>query len=195
MDACTFFLDQYDTVRSIVNDLFLKGLDDKQIRHQPKEGLNSCAWYLWHTARWQDFANTLIDNGHSQLLDDVTWLDRMNVHRRDVGTGMTREECTSFNERVNIAGVRDYWEAVGEAVRDVARSTPSDNLSQPVSTKRLQRMYDDGILTSEQARWLPGFLEVKTKSWFLSMAVWHTAEHLLGGVVCVRRVSGIPLGI
>lgn len=51
----------YDTVRFIVNDLFLKGLTDDQIRHQPKEGLNSIAWYLWHTSRWQDLANTLID--------------------------------------------------------------------------------------------------------------------------------------
>jgi hypothetical protein len=39
----TFFLEQYDTVRAIVNDMFLRGLDDDQLRHQPKEGLNSIA--------------------------------------------------------------------------------------------------------------------------------------------------------
>jgi len=50
MDACEFFLEQYHTVRSIVNNLFLKGMSDDQMRHQPKEGLNSMAWYLWHTA-------------------------------------------------------------------------------------------------------------------------------------------------
>jgi DinB superfamily len=59
LDARQFFLEQYDTVRFIVNDLFLKGLTDDQIRHQPTEGLNSIAWHLWHTSRWQDFANTL----------------------------------------------------------------------------------------------------------------------------------------
>ena len=32
----------------------LRGLNDYQLRHQPKEGLNSIAWYLWHTSRWQD---------------------------------------------------------------------------------------------------------------------------------------------
>ena len=55
MDTQTFFLEQYDPVRGIVNDMFLRGLDDDQFRHQPKEGLNSIAWYLWHTSRWQDF--------------------------------------------------------------------------------------------------------------------------------------------
>jgi len=56
METRAFFLEQYETVRAIVNDLFLRGLDDDQLRHQPSEGLNSIAWYLWHTSRWQDFA-------------------------------------------------------------------------------------------------------------------------------------------
>lgn len=194
MNACEFFLEQYDTVRSIVNDLFLKGMDDDQMRHQPKEGLNSMAWYLWHTARWQDFANTLIVADRQQVLDQH-WLTRMNLSRRDVGTGMTREECTAFNESVALTGLRAYWDAVGSSVCDVARSIPADELRKPVDTARLHRMLEDGTIANERARWLPSFLEGKNKGWFLSMAVWHTAEHLLGGVVCVRRVSGIPLGL
>lgn len=194
MDAREFFLEEYDTVRSIVDDLFLKGVTDDQMRHQPKEGLNSIAWYLWHTARWQDFANTLIETNRPQVLDKQ-WLARIKVSRRDVGTGMTREECTVFNESVDITGLRAYWEAVGNTVREVARSIPANDLSKPVDTARLHRMLEDGTIANERARWLPSFLEGKSKGWFLSMAIWHTAEHLLGGVVCVRRVSRIPLGL
>jgi hypothetical protein len=194
MDAREFFLEEYDTVRSIVNDLFLKGVTDGQMRHQPKEGLNSIAWYLWHTTRWQDFANTLIDTNRPQVLDEQ-WLARIKVPRRDVGTGMTREECTVFNNSVDITGLRAYWEVVGNTVREVARSVPADDLSKSVDTARLHRMLEDGTIANERARWLPSFLEGKSKGWFLSMAIWHTAEHLLGGVVCVRRVSGIPLGL
>lgn len=194
MNACEFFLEQYDTVRSIVDDLFLRGLNDDQLRHQPEAGLNSIAWYLWHTARWQDYANTLIQSNRSQVLDPA-WLQRMNVPRRDVGTGMTREECTIFNREVDVAGLQAYWNAVGDSVREVAKSVPAVELSDPVDTGRLHRMLEDGSIGNERAKWVPAFLEGKTKSWFLSMAVWHTAEHLLGGVVCVRRVSGIPVGL
>ena len=194
METQTFFLEQYETVRTIVNEMFLRGVDDAQLRHQPKEGLNSIAWYLWHTARWQDFANTLIQEHRPQILDDG-WIARLNVSRRDVGTGMTREECTAFNEAIDLPAVKAYWEAVGEAVRAVARSIPTEQLTMPVDVARLRRMKEDGTLANERAMWLPSFLEGKNKAWFLSMAVWHTAEHLLGGVVCVRRVSGIPLGI
>ena len=194
MEAQEFFLQEYDTVCWIVNDLFLKGVSDDQMRHQPKEGLNSMAWYLWHTARWQDFANTLIAAEGSQVLNEE-WLKRMNVPRCDVGTGMTREECTAFNQAISLEGLRAYWKAVSDAVREVARSIPAGELAKPVETQRLQRMLTDGTIANERARWLPSFLEGKTKGWFLSMAVWHTAEHLLGGVVCVRRVSGIPVGL
>ena len=194
METRAFFLEQYETVRTIVNDLFLRGLDDDQLRHQPSEGLNSIAWYLWHTSRWQDFANTLIQESRSQLLDDQ-WVARLKVERRDVGTGMTRDECTAFNEAVDVPALKAYWDAVGDAVREVARATPPEELSVPVDGARLHRMTEDGTLANERAMWLPSFLEGKNKAWFLSMAVWHTAEHLLGGVVCVRRVSGIPLGI
>ena len=193
MDAQEFFLQEHETACWIVNDIFLKGMNDDQMRHQPKEGLNSMAWYLWHTARWQDFANTLIATGRSQVLDEQ-WRKRMNVSRRDVGTGMTREECTAFNEAVSLEGLRAYWKTVSDAVREVARSIPAGELPKPVDTQRLQQMLTDGTIANGRARWLPSLLEGKTKAWFLSMAIWHTAEHLLGGVVCVRRVSGIPVG-
>jgi hypothetical protein len=117
------------------------------------------------------------------------------VSRRDVGTGITREECTTFNQSVDVTAVKAYWDAVGDAVCSVARSLSTEELSAPANVDRLHRMKDDGTLANERAMWLPSFLEGKSKAWFLSMAVWHTAEHLLGGVVCVRRVSGVPLGI
>lgn len=101
----------------------------------------------------------------------------------------------NFNETINIAELRAYWIAVGEEVREVAKSVSVDELSEPVDKAHLYQMLDDGSIANERAKWLPSFLEGKTKGWFLSMAVWHMAEHLLGGVVCVRRVSGIPVGL
>src|SRR5215469_9799894 len=193
MEAQEFFLQEYDTVCWIVNDLFLKGVSDDQMRHQPKEGLNSMAWYLWHTARWQDFANTLIIAEGSQVLNEE-WLKRMNVPRYDVGTGMTREECFAFNQAISLEGLRAYWKAVSDAVREVARSIPAGELAKPVETQRLKRMLTDGTIANERAQWLPSFLEGKTKGWFLSMAIWHSrafAWRRRLRETCVRNPSGL----
>jgi hypothetical protein len=193
MEAQDFFLEQFDTVRGFFYELCLKGLTDEQLRYQPKEGLNSIAWLMWHTARCLDWANTLITPGRRQVLNE-DWLARLNVSRHDIGTGMTREECAEFNKALDLGALQDYFGAVAEAVREVARAIPAEDLSKPVDSGQLQRMLEDGTIANERAAWLPSFFEGKSRGWFLSMAVWHMAEHLLGGVVCTRRLSGIPVG-
>jgi hypothetical protein len=127
------------------------------------------------------------------LNDD--WLARLNVSRRDIGTGMTREECAEFNRAVDIGALRAHCDAVAEAVREVACTVPAEALREPVDSRQMHRMLEDGTIANARAAWLPSFLEGKTKGWFLSMAVWHMAEHLLGGVACTRRISGIPVGL
>lgn len=193
MNVQDFFLQQFDTVRELVNEHCLKGLTDDQLRYQPKEGLNSIAWLMWHTARCQDFGNTLISPGREQVLNE-DWLARLNVSRCDVGTGMTREECAEFNQAVDVSALKAYCGAVAEAVREVACAIPAEDLRKPVESKQVHGMLEDGTIANERAKWLPSFLEGKSRGWVLSLAVWHMAEHLLGGVACTRRVSGIPVG-
>jgi hypothetical protein len=194
METKDFFLEQFDTVRELFYEHCLKGLPDEQLRYQPKEGLNSIAWMMWHTARVQDFGNTLVCPGRKQVLNE-DWVARLNVSRRDIGTGMTREECAEFNQAVNIGGLRAYCDAVANAVREVARTVPAAALREPVDSGQVHRMLEDGTIGNERARWLPAFLDGQSRGWFMSMAVWHMAEHLLGGVACTRRVSGIPIGL
>jgi hypothetical protein len=147
---------------------------------------------MWHTARCQDFGNTLISPGREQVLNEE-WMARLNVTRRDVGTGMTREECAEFNQAVDIGALRAYCDAVAEAVRDVARSVAAEELRKPLDSRQVYKMLEDGTIANERASWVPAFLDGKSRGWVLSMAVWHMAEHLLGGVACTRRVSGIPV--
>jgi len=192
MEIRDFFLEQFDTVCGFVHEC-LKGLTDDQLKYQPKEGLNSIAWLMWHTARCQDFVNTLISPGRKHVLNEE-WMVRLNVARHDIGTGMTREECPEFNQAINLGALRAYCDAVAEAVRDVARTVTAEDLRKPVDSGQVCKMLEDGTIANERAKWVPGFLDGKSKGWLLSMALWHMAEHMLGGVVCTRRVSGISVG-
>lgn len=117
MDALQFFREQHDLVRSIVNGMVLAGLSDDQMRTRPRENQNSLVWLLWHTARWEDFAMTVLDESSVQVLNENDWHERMNICRRRGGTGMTPEECAEFNTNVDVAGVGAYWDEVGSRSR------------------------------------------------------------------------------
>ena len=194
METSDFFVQQYDDVRSIVDGMVLKDLSDDQMRTPSEAGLNSLVWYLWHISRWNDVAARVVAQESEQVLDPQ-WLQRMNVARRDCGTGMTADECAAFNAQVDPGAVRAYWDAVGERVRQVGRSVPSGECGKSVEESWLSEVLGDGVIGSERARWLESFVAGKTRAWWLSFSVWHTAEHLLGGAICVRRLKGIPLGL
>ena len=150
MEAQEFFLEQFDTVRGFVYEYCLKGLTDEQLRHQPQcglEGLNSIAWMIWHTARGQDLGNTLINPARKQVWNE-DWMARLNVPRRDIGTGMTREECAEFNRVVNVGALSDYWDVVSEDVREVARTLTAEDLHKPVDREQLYRMLEDGTIAN-----------------------------------------------
>ena len=113
--------------------MVLKDMSDDQMRTPSEVGLNSLVWYLWHVSRWNDVATRVVTPKSEQMLDEQ-WLQRMNVARRDGGTGMTPDEYTTFNAEVDPAGVRAYWGAVGERVQQVGRSVPSDEWSKTFDT-------------------------------------------------------------
>jgi hypothetical protein len=45
----------------------------------------------------------------------------------------------------------------------IGRSVCAENLRQTVDTARIYRMLEDGTIGNERARWLPSFLEGKSK--------------------------------
>lgn len=195
MNAIQFFLAQYDTVRTIVDEMVFAGLSEEQLRQSPRQGQNSLAWLLWHASRWEDFALTVLDATHPQVLDQEDWLGRLNLPRRDVGTGMTTQECADFNAQVDIAGLRAYWSAVGQRTRQVAGLLRPEELDEAVDESRLRQTFADGVIGNERARWVEQFFAGRTKAWFLSFVVWHHAEHLFGEALCVRSQAGMALGL
>ena len=194
MNANQFFLQQYGDVQSMINEFALKGLTDEQMPCPPEDGLNSLVWLVWHTARCQDFAMRIGGAQNEQLLDE-DWLERMNIGRRDLGAGMTPEECAAFNAQVDVDGVRAYWAAVRQRVKTVACLLPPAEWETAPEDGRLQEAFADGAIGSERARWLESFFTGKTRAWWLSFTVWHSAVNLLRDATCVRRLKGIPSGL
>lgn len=112
MDVVGFFLAHHANVhfsdvggRPSLADRVFNGLTDAQMRARPGKGLNSLVWLLWHTARVEDVAVSLVVSDSRQVLDDQ-WIRRMDVPWRIIGTGMNDDEVGELTARADIAGVR-----------------------------------------------------------------------------------------
>lgn len=155
----------------------LRGLSDEQLRLRP-EGWNSMAWLLWHLARTEDVAINPVVANRPQVLDAGGWLERLNVDRRDVGTGMTDEAVAALSASIDLAALRAYRKAVGLATRDVARALPSEEWDRLIGADDLARAAAQGAFGPE-AGWVPKVWDGKSVAWcFYWIAVGHNLMHL-----------------
>ncbi len=195
MNAIRFFLEEHAFTYNVPRDLVYAGLSDAQLRQVPHDGQNSLIWLLWHSARWEDFTTMLLDTGCPPVFNESDWLTRMNIDRRDGGTAMTRDECATFNAQVDVAGVQAYWNAVANRTCEAVQHLSPERLDEPVGEAQLRRVFDEGLIGSEGARWLEQWLANRTRAWCLSLIILHRAEHLLGEALSVRGQAGFPLGL
>jgi hypothetical protein len=129
------------------------------------------------------------------VLDQQDWLGRLHLSRRDVGTGMSLEECADFNTQVDLAGLRAYWDAVGQRTRRVAAVLDPEEFEVVVDPARFAHLLASGILGNERAGWVEQFFAGRTTAWWLAYVLWHHTEHLFGEALCVRSQAGIALGL
>jgi hypothetical protein len=104
-----------------VQDTLLRDVTEEQIRQRPSPGFNSLAWLLWHMTRAEDIGINVILMEQPQVLDEGDWANRLNLSRRDLGSGMTSEEVDEFVRRANVAELLAYRAAVRDSVAPVLR--------------------------------------------------------------------------
>ncbi len=155
----------------------LHGLSDDQLRLRPN-GWNSMAWLFWHMARTEDVAINVVVAGRPQVFDTGDWAERLSVHRRDIGTGMSDEEVEAVSAAVDIPALRDYRMAVGRATQAVARSLPAAEWDRVPGEEVFQKTMGQGAF-AEEAAWVAQLWSGKSKAWFFYwVVVGHNVMHL-----------------
>jgi hypothetical protein len=141
--------------------------------------------------RAEDVGTNLIIAERPQVLDEGDWLARMNLLRRDVGTGMTGPEVDEFNERIDVAALLAYRMAVGHRAREIVRNLQPGVLDKGIDTALVQRARDERAL-GPNAEWVPQRWEGKTKAFTLSWTVLgHSLAHW-GECWMIRGLLGLP---
>lgn len=172
-------------------DIALKDLTAEQIRSRPQTGLNSIAWVLWHHSRSEDIGVNVIVAEREQVWDEGAWSKKLNVTRRDLGSGMSYEEVNAFNETVDVGALLAYREAVGRRTQAVVRESRLEVLAEPIDAAVVKRLYAAGAF-GPQAEFVARRWEGRAKEYTLMQTVLAHAFVHLGECEVLRGLLGLP---
>lgn len=190
MDALEFFLIRYESLHGQQDDQLLSGLTNAQVRCTPYPGVNSLAWYLWHTTRCEDIGVNRLVADRVQVLVAEDWPGRLNVSLQDIGTGMADDEVSDFSARVDLEALRAYRAAVGRRTLDVVHTLRPKDLDDVLDPTQLRRVLDEGAL-GENAGWVGEYWRDKTRGWCLAqLGLVHNYSHF-GQAHLVRGMLGL----
>jgi hypothetical protein len=151
-----------------LHDDTLKRLDEAELRASP-DGLCSIVWHLWHMTRIEDVVVNSLLRGTPAILDRDGWLGRLGVEARLVGTGDSDQEVRAFSERVDVAALLAYRDAVGRATRAWVRTLDFATLG--AVPDLADRLAAARPIVGDRALWLLRFYSGKSGAFLLTFPV------------------------
>ena len=191
MDAVQYFLPEHHVTHVRWKRQLVEGLTDEQIRAKPHPAVNSIAWLLWHVARTEDVAVSAFVAVRPQLAEEEDWFARLNVPRRDIGTGMTDDEVAELSTRIDLRALDAYWDAITRRTRSLVEGLDPAALDEVVDPAAAHEAIMKGGLLQESQQWAwdhwqRGF----TRGYFLNyLAASHVTLHI-GEARVARALHG-----
>lgn len=184
-------LDRHDTLFN-AQPMFgrFSRLTSEQIKAKPRDDVNSVAWLLWPIARCTDVGIRLV-SGQKQVLDEGDWMRRMNVPLRIYGTGMGDDEAAQLGERINLDGLKAYFDAVGEKSRKLIETIPDGELDRPVEPGFLRQvLVGEGVIGANADWVIPAYEGHSKGSLLLHLTITHNYAHF-GAALGVAGLWGM----
>jgi hypothetical protein len=132
-------------------DSLWESVPAEALRVVPAGMEHSAVWCIWHTARIEDVVMNILIAETPQLLYEFDWFDRMGTRFFAIGNEMNPAEIVELSRMIDLSNLRDYWKAVTRRTREVVAALDPLELPQATSPARLQKLWDQGIL-SEASR-------------------------------------------
>ena len=201
MDARDLLLDEHGRLHSAavtgdktsMAERTFGGLTEEQMRVRPREDLNSLEWLMWHIARAEDIFANVILSGRDQVLDDK-WLTQLKTPRRDFGIGMTKPEVAELSAKIDIAGLRDYRDAVGRRTQEILGAYGPKDWEGAVDAATAERAGALGCFGERTEALVKGFTGRPRRAVLSGIAIMHSAMHMGEGAT-VRTAGGFGTGV
>jgi hypothetical protein len=195
MDTINFFLTHHSRLYFQPGGIQtrIENLNEMQIRCSPY-GMNSIAWLLWHIARCEDVGiNRFVVNA-PQVIDQNNWYERLNLKRRDIGTGMSYEEVIDLSKSIEVNALKEYLKAVALKTQELVKNINGNELDISDNPEYVREVLNDEQIINDNSKWVEDHYINKTRGWFLGhLGLTHCKGHL-GQILILRKLQGLGSG-
>ena len=149
---------------------------------------HSLIWILWHMARIEDLTMTILVADSETVFDSGDWKNRLNAPIIHTGNEISDTEMTELNQQINIAELRAYRKAVGQATQKIMQQIDVDTVKQKVDAGRLQRLRESGAVLESASGIIDYWSKRDIAGLFLMPATRHNLVHLNEGLQIKKRL-------
>jgi hypothetical protein len=156
MDISQLFMQRYDPLYNFWLADIWACVSHDLMRQRPHPRVNSIAWNLWHLTRVEDAGLNRFVVDWSQVLDEGNWMERMNIPWRHHGSNMNFAEVDELSQRIDLAALQEYSNAVQARTRHIISMLDVRQLAMVVEEEHLRKIIIAEGLAHSQAE---GFID------------------------------------
>ena len=161
------------------------------MRQRPHPRVNSIAWNLWHLTRVEDAGLNRFVVDRAQVMDEGSWMERMNLPWRHHGSEMTLAEVDELSQRIDLLALQGYSAAVQARTRDIVSKLNPDDLNVVMEEERLRKiLIDEGLAHVNAEGFIKNYLGWTKGKCLMSFGLTHPYQHV-GDIGVIASLVGV----
>ena len=194
MNVTELFLQRYNALYEFWLAGVWEMVPDDLMRQRPHLQVNSIAWILWHLTRVEDAGLNRFVVDRTQVLDEGSWMQKMNVPLRHNGSDMNFAEVDDLSQRINLQALHEYSKAVQIRTREIVSQLTYDNLDSIMEEKYLRIiLFDEGLAHPKAAGLLDNYLGWTKGKCLMNFGMTHPYQHV-GEIGVIASLLGVDFG-
>ena len=191
MDISLLFLQRYEPLYMFWLADIWRQVPHTLMRQRPHPRVNSIAWNLWHLTRVEDAGLNRFVVDRSQVLDEGSWMERMNLPWRHHGSEMTLAEVDELSQRIDLSALQGYSEAVQARTRDIVSKLNSHDLTDVMEEERLRKiLIDEGLALVDAEGFVKNYLGWTKGKCLMNFGLTHPYQHV-GEIGVIASLVGV----
>ncbi len=193
MGLSELFLQRHSIIYDYWLNTFWEKVPDDQFRLRPHSNVNSIAWNIWHITRVEDVGLNRFVTDRTQILDEGSWMDKMNLPWRHHGSGMSFADVDHLDQVIDLKALRAYSNAVRLCTQDILSQIDNIDLDACLQLVHVQKIViEEGLAHSNANKLAENYAGWSKGRCLMTFGLTHSFEHI-GEMSVIVSLLGLDL--